>query len=418
MAQLLYLVILGFLRMTCSFNLIDTILKTRKFNGTIRRIYIVFAFLLSSFLITYFKTTVPVIIFNACIIIGMILIYDAKLYLKLKVFTILMLINIFVIWIAYYTIDINNNVYVLKIFANSIAAMLIYAINAVNFKISLIKFKDFKFYLSVIAISTIPLLSSSAITLTILTFRNEEFVMFSSTLILLMNFIIFYLYKENSHQLAINTYQKFLINKKDSNSNQLLLDAQAAKNVNIAMHDIKNHYYAIRTLVENGKRNDVLNYINELQNFVESPQEFVNSSNFEINSILNYKLAQIKKTGADITVNVNIPEDMRISNFDLTAILGNLLDNAHDALKNTKIKIFSLDMKYEKGMLFLKISNSFTKKPITSGDVFLTTKKGDGLHGIGLISVKKAIEKYDGDIIIDFDKHTFTVDLMMYDKAI
>lgn len=48
------------------------------------------------------------------------------------------------------------------------------------------------------------------------------------------------------------------------------------------------------------------------------------------------------------------------------------------------------------------------------GEIFLSTKTKSNEHGIGLINVKKTVEKYNGEMKIDFTDEEFAVELLIY----
>ena len=44
----------------------------------------------------------------------------------------------------------------------------------------------------------------------------------------------------------------------------------------------------------------------------------------------------------------------------------------------------------------------------------LTTKENNENHGIGLTSVNKVIQKYDGTMSIDYNSNIFSISILMY----
>lgn len=74
----------------------------------------------------------------------------------------------------------------------------------------------------------------------------------------------------------------------------------------------------------------------------------------------------------------------------MTVILGNLLNNAVEALRQTERKVLIITVKFNKGVIRIDIENSYDVK---------YKRKPDGReHGIGLMSVKNTLEKYHGSI--------------------
>jgi sensor histidine kinase regulating citrate/malate metabolism len=76
-------------------------------------------------------------------------------------------------------------------------------------------------------------------------------------------------------------------------------------------------------------------------------------------------------------------------------------------------KKISLGIYYDKGRLFIKVSNTF------DGDIILKDNEivplsGSPEHGYGLKNVRKSIEKYNGLLDISYTDNVFTADAFLY----
>ncbi|WP_367401710.1 ATP-binding protein [Lacrimispora indolis] len=95
--------------------------------------------------------------------------------------------------------------------------------------------------------------------------------------------------------------------------------------------------------------------------------------------------------------------------------MGNLIDNSMEAVSTIESdRWINIDMIYTKGRLILKISNSFDGILKKSDDFFISRKSDQANHGLGIKSVKAAIQKYDGAMQITNTDKTFTVKILMY----
>ncbi len=100
----------------------------------------------------------------------------------------------------------------------------------------------------------------------------------------------------------------------------------------------------------------------------------------------------------------------------MTVILGNLLDNALQAvLLVTENRFIDFAIHYSKGMLLIKVTNPF-KTPITKHEngVIVTSKADKKNHGYGLKSVNETVEKYNGTVDINPDNDIFTITVVLY----
>ena len=117
----------------------------------------------------------------------------------------------------------------------------------------------------------------------------------------------------------------------------------------------------------------------------------------------------------DMEINLAIPADMKVNEMDICIILGNLFDNAIEALqKCTSKREFSFEMKEKSNMLFIKMKNFFNGEVLKDGPVFTSTKDNNIMHGFGLTNIKDVVEKTDGKICINYDDCCFTVEIIMY----
>lgn len=103
--------------------------------------------------------------------------------------------------------------------------------------------------------------------------------------------------------------------------------------------------------------------------------------------------------------------------FDLNVMLGNLLDNAVEALLGSDDKWISLSLREDRGVFFLKIANSYDGMAVQTdgpeGPVYYSRKKGHG-HGLGLSIVQSVINKYHGELQIESAGTIFTVEALLY----
>lgn len=110
-----------------------------------------------------------------------------------------------------------------------------------------------------------------------------------------------------------------------------------------------------------------------------------------------------------------IPENLDISSVDMCSILGNLIDNAIHAthkLDADKRKI-SIVIHYDKKRLIISISNMFDGKIVYDGDKIVSINKDKTNHGLGLLSVKATVNKYNGLIEVEDIDNTFVVTIII-----
>ena len=136
----------------------------------------------------------------------------------------------------------------------------------------------------------------------------------------------------------------------------------------------------------------------------------VYGGNFALNTVLVYYVQEAEKSDISINVDVSIPNEVNISDSDLTVLFGNLLENAIDACKNIEIEKRKIDLKIHKPnaeAIVFSIDNTFDGNIKMKGNRFLSTKENGS--GIGIESVKYVVNKYEGDIKIEINENKFCV---------
>lgn len=169
----------------------------------------------------------------------------------------------------------------------------------------------------------------------------------------------------------------------------------------------------LQYLIERKGKQDALSYINDMKSFLQNPDEIVSSGNVEMDSLLNYMLQWAKRDLTTVTVNVSVPENI-LPAFDINMILGNLLENAIEAARQSEEKMLEVLVYYQQGVMTIDIKNSFSGELRKGRKGFLTTKVEKGNHGTGLSSVKQVVEKYDGLMKVEEQDNLFCVNVVLY----
>ena len=234
--------------------------------------------------------------------------------------------------------------------------------------------------------------------------------------LLVINFFMLYLYNLLLHSLSQKYESEMLRQKVQVYANQLDVILQNEEKVKALKQDMKYHMNEIRLLANKSDMAGIHHYIDEMEVFIHNPKETVASGNMEIDSLLNYMLQRAKEELETVCVKVMLPEKIQHT-FDINVLLGNLLENAIEAAKQTDQKYLSVNIILSRGVLDIQIENSF----LTVNDIlkdghriFLTTKKEKEGHGIGLNNVQKIVESYNGAMKVETTDDIFCVRVILY----
>lgn len=193
-------------------------------------------------------------------------------------------------------------------------------------------------------------------------------------------------------------------------------------------HELNIAYEKYRCVIHDEK--NMLLYLQECleQNEIEKAKQFLNDYQGKLNGngkqtwtgistldfLLNIKKQQMDMIAINFSLDCQI-EKIQIKDTDFVALLGNLLDNAIEAVAKCpkeKRKIY-LVLKNINDMFYLKLKNSCTGKPIQQNFKFLTNKKNKEDHGWGIESVKYIAQKYNGNISFQYSDNFFEVIVMI-----
>ena len=242
---------------------------------------------------------------------------------------------------------------------------------------------------------------------------TEKGIIITSVGLILINFFVYYLYNILSNMLLIEFENRMLRQRVQDYAGQMDILLQNEEKVKALRHDMKHHLSELKILAARKGNRDIEEYIDDMGEFLTNPNEIVSSGNTEIDSLMNYMLRRARQELTIVNVDVHLPSEVSHI-FDINVILGNLLENAIDAAAQTKEKCLDFRLELTQGFLRLQIENSYNGQMKQDRGKLLTTKTGQGLHGIGLENVRKIVEKYDGKMEIHPGENRFSVMLILY----
>ena len=177
---------------------------------------------------------------------------------------------------------------------------------------------------------------------------------------------------------------------------------------------MRNHTIVLSELIRNNENEKALEYVSALSGELEPSKIYCNTGIISIDSIVNYKFTKASEIGIMINSEIAIPYDLNLLTNELVAILGNLLDNAIEASYKAKEKYINFRIQYDKGTIIIIMVNSFDGNLKIDENNYKTTKQDDlDMHGIGLNSVKAAIEKYNGEMQVNHTNTEFSVKILL-----
>lgn len=182
-------------------------------------------------------------------------------------------------------------------------------------------------------------------------------------------------------------------------------------------HDMANSCVLEMGYLEKGQYEQLMEHYHEKLGQIKQRDDMIHTGNIAIDSILNYKLKIAREYEIEVDRKIRIESEITISNIDLNILIGNLFDNAIDAVKELspnkrKIRFF---IRTNAARLLFTICNPYEGeiKRDKAGN-FLTRKEDDFYHGLGLKEVEEIVKKYDGEMNINDADGEFSVKVFLY----
>ncbi|AKN34100.1 histidine kinase [Clostridium carboxidivorans P7] len=250
-------------------------------------------------------------------------------------------------------------------------------------------------------------------------FKRHEFL--SDSIIYLMIPLVFiianlflfdYEMKNNEIKRSLENYKKY-----SPVISQLLEDVRRRQ------HDFKNHLNTVYSLVlvsdEKNLKETILQYIDSLDISLENMEKVLQIDNTVVAAIIYNKMNEAAKNNIEFKYAIEGDCKLPFKNYELSEVLNNLLDNAFDAVLNSKnnLKKIFLNIGYLEENCIIEIGN--TGERIEFNDIAkifnagYSTKEGKD-RGYGLYNVKKIVESYEARIQLSFENNYTVFSIKLY----
>lgn len=178
-------------------------------------------------------------------------------------------------------------------------------------------------------------------------------------------------------------------------------------------HDWRHHMLCINSYAENNDMEGLLVYLKELLPEYSTVREMPVCANYIVNAILTNHAATAKAQGVDMKIATNIEKGISISDTDLCIIFGNLVENAVEAAlsREDDDKRVEIRADMQGKQLVLLIRNTYSGTVLSKKGVYYSTKHEGA--GIGIMSVRKVVEKNKGIMKIGYDEKYFSVNVLL-----
>lgn len=179
-------------------------------------------------------------------------------------------------------------------------------------------------------------------------------------------------------------------------------------------HDYRQELLVLEEFARNGDRNSVARYLPQTEK-IEKGHNFRLCPNVLVNTLLLYYIDRAGEQGIEVDAAVDANEELWMSAADISVMLGNLMTNAITAAAEQtegkrKIRLRTLQ---KKDYFAVAIGNTFGIPRAAQEDgIYSSTKEGH--KGIGLSSIRRIAEKYEGTAVFHVEDEVFRSDVIVF----
>lgn len=263
---------------------------------------------------------------------------------------------------------------------------------------------DFKDYLCMIIVPFLSIFIIIAVTIESNGTVNAGFATNTAILgILIINFIVYYLLNNIIQANEIKQKQSRMETQFMFQEKKYEQTSMSFKSISGILHDTNKHLVYLRECVIQKDYNEAIEYIDTAINNLSDSYKRINTGHLVIDALVSnaYNNAEIK----NIKFKTNIKIDkskINIERYDLSVVLGNLLDNAIEAcikISNIDDRFIEVNIFTNETALVINILNSAVGNNLFNK--FESDKPDKVMHGYGLNNVNLIAEKYGGSFIAE-----------------
>ena len=212
--------------------------------------------------------------------------------------------------------------------------------------------------------------------------------------------ILFLYYKNN----ILLKQEKFEIEQKYAFYKE---KAKEEERIRAVYHDLKNHLLLLERKVSNNE--EARQMVNTLQEQIADYERFQNTGNEFLNIIICDKARIAREENIDFYAVLQFHDGGFIDPLDISTIFGNAIDNAIEASRLLPLQERMITVKANRfhDMLSILIQNNRCKNLVKN------TKEDSYMHGFGKKNIKKAVEKYAGQISVHEEETQYILKIII-----
>lgn len=241
--------------------------------------------------------------------------------------------------------------------------------------------------------------------------KIPHILIFFSLTIFILIFLIVFLYSKNTmflrEQEQKDKMQIAQLNQQFAYYQEKLKDEEKVRSV---YHDMKNHLLVLQRQINSPETAEM---VEKLQSQVAMYEDYEHTGNDIFDIILKEKSETAREKHIALSVTADLNGVDFIEPLDVSTIFGNGLDNAIEASEKLPEEQRAILVKAGKMQNFFSVLIENNCLQDSGNTKSRTTKNDDFLHGFGISNMRKAVEKYDGQLMTKCENGKFTLKILI-----
>ena len=412
--------------MACLYIISGILLKESRFHTSLCKYIPPIIMFMVTWILTWFSGLgafkMPIIFIVAFIVLQVS--YKESIYQTVIAIEIWFICCIFLVEAFVYPVSkfIFNNMLLVVIDGQNILRWEVYVIAIAIRIVSLIiiyeVLKNFKYKIKAndcAVLSTVFMMGFAALMFSVYNVLNlskiPHILIFFSLTIFILIFLIVFLYSKNTmflrEQEQKDKMQIAQLQQQFAYYQEKLKDEEKVRSV---YHDMKNHLLVLQRQINSPETAEM---VEKLQSQVAMYGDYEHTGNDILDIILKEKSETAREKHIALSVTADLNGVDFIEPLDVSTIFGNGLDNAIEASEKLPEEQRAILVKAGRVQNFFSVliensclqNREYTKQR--------TTKSDDFLHGFGISNMRKAAEKYDGQLTIKCENEKFTLKILI-----
>ena len=182
-------------------------------------------------------------------------------------------------------------------------------------------------------------------------------------------------------------------------------------------HDFRQHLRVLGGLARSGRLEELKDYLASLEETQVSLVRYC--ANPTVDALCAHYAELAAQQATQVEWALELPEELNIRISDFCAVLGNLVENALQAvekLPEEQRRVRVVTRMLSDQMVVILVENPYTGRLRLRSDGLPATRRKGQSHGIGLRSVAATVRRYHGSMDVDFSGGIFRINVLMFTR--